>query len=159
MGRALKSDEKWASELNDDLRTVRTLLFQVCDRWSEGRLTDQEIISSFNMNILRIVLNSLPMDRANSLFQLMDYLFNTGGKHFFAEEHQALMEETGVIPSTYKGQHTMNRRYLQLIGEPKLGLSDLSPWIKPTLSPLIAISDDVRKMAKESGIVIYKSLS
>ena len=157
--RALKSDEKWASELNDDLRTVRTLLFEVCNRWSEGRLTDQEIISSFNMNILRIVLNSLPMDRANSLFQLTDYCFNTGGKHFFAEEHQALMEETGVIPSTYKGQHTMNRRYLQLVREPKLGLSNLLPWIKPTLSPLIAISDDVRKRAEESGIVIYKSSS
>jgi hypothetical protein len=111
------------------------------------------------MNILRIVLNCLPMDRANSLFQLMDYCFNTGGKHFFAEEHQVLIEETGVIPSTYKGQHTMNRQYLQLICEPRLRLSNLLPWIKPTLSPLIAISDDIRKRAKESGIVIYKSSS
>jgi TPR repeat protein len=156
--KALKNDEKWASELNDDLRTVRKLLFEVCDRWNQGRLTDEEIISSFNMNILRIILNCLPMDRANSLFQLTDYCFNTGGKHFFAKEHQSLMEETGVIPPTYKGQHTMNRRYLQLVCDPKLGLNHLSPWIEPTLSPLIAISDDVLKKAKENGIVIYKSL-
>jgi len=139
-----------ALELSYIKRTVKSLLCRMCDRWkgysdSPTTVSDIDIINEFcDTRIVKIMSLVVVMDRADALFHL-NVANNRRLESWFSVRHveefgdiENLSHKLGVTLS--KGTiPPLNRRYLDLLDLPQLGLRKnefLTKWLKPCAAPL-----------------------
>jgi hypothetical protein len=127
--------------LNQCRKTTLTLVYELLNRWRDGKVTAPEIVQTLSSHrFVNILQFALPLDRAQCIYR-MQYSYcqpadgsnessssppPPPGMHWVAESHVAQSVEWQERLAHVGGRPTMNKRLLWLLHDPAfqgLGLS------------------------------------